>query len=149
MILSIIQQKDLDQLFQSFTESLSSLKGPLVKMMLSTIFLGYLKSLHNLPQMDVRVKRRKSSITRSSRKKGDNYEDGKTLLFLKSEERSSLRFILLLWSWWKCLWLSWRLFVNLGLLVDGVHPKVHLIIILCLEQVVTSICKSANTMVTN
>ena len=70
---------------------------------------------------------------------------GATLLFLESEERSSLWLVLLLGAR-----RQGPALVRLGLLrsrlsVDAVDPKVHLVIISCLEQVVATVGQSATS----
>ena len=68
---------------------------------------------------------------------------GATLLFLEGEERSSLWLVLLLGAWGQGPAL-----VRLGLLgsclaVDAVDPKVHLVLISSLEEVVATVGQSA------
>ena len=63
------------------------------------------------------------------------------LLFLESEERSSLWFVLLLRPRWQGLALG-TLLVRLRLRVDPVHPQIHLLLVRSLEQVEATVCKS-------
>ena len=63
------------------------------------------------------------------------------LLFLESEERSSLWFVLLLRPRWQGLALG-ALLVRLRLRVDPVHPQIHLLLVRSLEQVEATVCKS-------
>merc|ERR1719266_198532 len=65
----------------------------------------------------------------------------RVLLFLESEERSSLWFVLLLRPRWQGLALG-SLLVRLGLRVDPVHPQLHLLLVGGLEQVEATVCKS-------
>ena len=72
----------------------------------------------------------------------DTVSSSNSLLFLESEERSSLWFVLLLGAWGQGLALAALHVLGLSLAVDPVHPELHLLLVSCLEQVEATVCKS-------